>query len=238
MEFNYQNRTIIYDVVYEKRKKTLLTIDPSGFVRIKAPKGTDETLVLAALEQKGPWILEHLDRLDAHYRQQEPETTARFTEGESFFYLGERYPIALVESHDIQKGTVAFDGKVLTVTLPSVDEGAVRDALLKFYGRECRKVIMKRVAFYQPLFKVKPSVVEVRDTPTKWGMCSAERVLTFNWRLVMAPLAALDYVVVHEMCHLVHMNHDRSFWRLVGKILPDHEKRTQWLENHGAQMTL
>ncbi len=69
----------------------------------------------------------------------------------------------------------------------------------------------------------------ISDSKSTWGTCDSMRQLTFNWKLAMAPLEVIDYVVVHEMCHLVHLNHDRSFWRLVGKILPNYEQRENWL---------
>lgn len=237
MEFQYKDKTIIYDIVYEKRKKTLLSIDPSGFVKLKAPKGTDADLLLSFLEAHAPQIIAHLDRQTSLAERAQGPQEKRFMEGEAFLYLGRTYPITIMENPSADKNAVAFDGKVLTVTVSAAEEQAVRDALLRFYTRESRRLILKRIAFYQEQFKVKPSLVEIKDTPTKWGMCSSDRKLMFNWKLIMAPQEALDYVVVHEMCHMVHMNHDRSFWRLVGKILPDYETRTQWLAQNGAEMS-
>lgn len=237
MEYSYKGQQILYTIVYEKRKKTILSIDPSGFVRLKAPKGADEAQLIKAIEDKAPWILEQLGHIQLKSGIFEQPQPKRFMEGEAFLYLGKTYPIEVAEDAAVEKSKVVFDGKVLLVTTAVSEEGAIRDALLKFYTRECRKVILKRIAFYQSLFKVKPSLVEIKDTPSKWGLCSSDRKMVFNWKLIMAPPEVLDYVVVHEMCHLVHMNHDRSFWRLVGKILPDHETRTQWLVKNGAEMS-
>lgn len=237
MELIYKGQTIVYTIEYEKRKKTILSIDPSGFVKLKAPKGADEAQLIKAIEDKAHWVLEQLGRIQLKSGIFEQPREKRFLEGESFLYLGKSYPIEISEDPTFEKSKVVFDGKVLSITVSSVNESAIRDALLKFYTRECRQLILKRIAFYQSLFKVKPSSIEIKDTPSKWGLCSSERKIVFNWKLIMAPQDVLDYVVVHEMCHLVHMNHDRSFWRLVGKILPDHEKRTEWLARNGAEMS-
>lgn len=237
MEYQYKGQTIIYTIEYEKRKKIILSIDPSGFAKLKAPKGTEETRLVSVIEEKAPWILEHLEKVKLRAGIFEQPKPKRFLEGEMFLYMGKTYPIEVEEDPTLEKSKVVFGGKVLSISLPSADEGAIRNALQKFYTRECRLVILKRIAFYQSLFKVKPSQVEIKDMSTKWGQCSSDRKLVFNWKLIMAPLEVLDYIVVHEMCHLVHMNHDRSFWRLVGKILPDHEERTRWLAQNGAEMS-
>lgn len=237
MELIHKGQSIIYTIAYEKRKKIILSIDPSGFVKLKAPRGTEEARLVQAIEDKAPWILEQLARIQQKSGIFEQPQEKRFMEGESFLYLGQAYPIEIQETPGLEKSKVSFNGKVLSIAVATADEAAIRAALLKFYNRECRQLILKRIAYYQSQFKVKPSSVEIKDTPSKWGLCSSDRKIVFNWKLIMAPLEVLDYVVVHEMCHLVHMNHDRSFWRLVGKILPDHETRTQWLARNGAEMS-
>lgn len=236
MELNYNGQKIIYTIEYGKRKKTVLSIEPSGFVKVKAPKGSDEALLMKAIEDRGEWIVQQLSHLEQLPKPFEEPAKKEFMEGELFLYQGKPYPIAVIEDFEAVKCSVAFNGKQLTVSTQKMEEKAVRDALQRFYIRECRQILLKRIAFFQPNFKVKPSSVEVQDTPTKWGQCSSQRRLVFNWKLIMAPPEVLDYIVVHEMCHLVHMNHDRSFWRLVGKLKPDHEICSVWLEKHGHHM--
>ncbi len=237
MELKVGERSIIIEIEYGKRKKTVLSIEPSGFVKVKAPKGTDEGQLLKAIEDRGDWILEQIGRLAQITKPAEAREPKRFLEGDEFLYKGKAYPIEIIESPEVGKNAVTFNGNVLCINAVNTDEDKIRDALQRFYIRECRQTVLKRIAFYQPQFKVKPSSVEVKDTPTKWGQCSSERRMVFNWKLIMAPPEALDYVVVHEMCHLVHMNHDRSFWRLVGKIMPNHDEATKWLERYGHEMT-
>lgn len=86
--------------------------------------------------------------------------------------------------------------------------------------------------------KVKPKTIEVVESITKWGSCSSSKKLTFNYRLAMAPIEVIDYVIIHELCHLIHMNHDRSFWRRVGSIMPDYKKKEEFLARYGHFMTV
>ena len=110
--------------------------------------------------------------------------------------------------------------------------------LKKFYITSCKKIVAERIKNYQQQLRVKPKIIEVVESNKQWGSCNTKKELTFNYRLVMAPIEIIDYVVVHELCHLLHMNHDRSFWRLVGSILPDYKKRQEFLNLYGCALTL
>lgn len=91
-----------------------------------------------------------------------------------------------------------------------------------YYYQQCKALVEKRIQYNQINFKINPRSVHIFDNKCNWGYCDSKRQLTFNWKLAMVLLEVIDYVVVHEMCHMVHMNHKRSFWRLVGKIFPDY----------------
>jgi hypothetical protein len=99
-------------------------------------------------------------------------------------------------------------------------------------------LVEDRIRHYQGQFKVRPRGIQINDNPAVWGTCNGQRQLTFNWKLAMAPAEVIDYIVVHELCHMTHLNHDRSFWRLVGKLLPDYKARQDWLQQSGWRMEL
>ena len=98
--------------------------------------------------------------------------------------------------------------------------------------------IRQRIEHYAPLLGVQPGRVTVRDQKSRWGSCSSKHNLNFNWKLIMAPPQALDYVVVHELCHLKIFNHSPRFWALVGSCMPDYEVWKKWLKVHGADLFL
>ena len=152
-----------------------------------------------------------------------------YDHGESFLYLGNTYPILISQDTDIKKDHVVLEENKLHVYVKQQEDERIKQALKRFYYRQCKALVEKRVQFYQSNFRVKPRSIRISDSKSTWGTCDSMRQLTFNWKLAMAPLKVIDYVVVHEMCHMVHMNHDRSFWRLVGKIIPDYEQRENWL---------
>jgi hypothetical protein len=96
-------------------------------------------------------------------------------------------------------------------------------ALHSFFFKQSKRFIEKRVTHYLTHFKVKPRKITIEKSIKKWGTCNAQRELTFNYMLITKPPEVIDYVVVHELCHMSHLNHDRSFWRLLGSILPDYK---------------
>jgi predicted metal-dependent hydrolase len=119
-----------------------------------------------------------------------------------------------------------------------LNEEELKRKLKKFYYSSCEKIVRERIQIFQTQLRVKPKSIEVVDSRTKWGSCSSDKKLTFNFRLAMAPIEVIDYVVIHELCHLLHMNHDRSFWRRVGSIMRDYKEKQAFLERHGHLMML
>ena len=113
-----------------------------------------------------------------------------------------------------------------------------RAALEKRYIEAARDYFPKRAAYFQPFTGGSFERITIRDQKTRWGSCSARGTLSFNWRLMLAPPAVLDYVVVHELCHLTHMNHSAAFWALVEEVCPDYRSHRKWLKDHGHELTL
>lgn len=113
-----------------------------------------------------------------------------------------------------------------------------RSALEKRYIEAARSYIPKRVAYYSAITGGTYNRVTIRSQKTRWGSCSSKGTLSFNWRLMLAPPVILDYVVVHELCHLKHMNHSADFWKAVEAVFPDFRNARKWLKEHGNELAL
>lgn len=113
-----------------------------------------------------------------------------------------------------------------------------RAALTKRYIAAAKEYFPKRAAYFQQFTGGTYSRITIRDQKTRWGSCSAKGTLSFNWRLMLAPPAILDYVVVHELCHLTHMNHSAAFWQAVESVYPDYRTARKWLKDHGHELVL
>jgi len=92
--------------------------------------------------------------------------------------------------------------------------------------------------YYQHYFNEKSLNIKVKEQKKRWASCTAKNELLFNWRCAMAPSHVLDYIVVHEMCHMIHKNHSQAFWNKVEAVLPDFKRRKEWLKNYGVKMDL
>ena len=117
-------------------------------------------------------------------------------------------------------------------------ESKLLENLTKRYRSAARTMFEQRCAYYCQYTGGHYTSITVRDQKTRWGSCSSRGTLSFNYRLVFAPQTVLDYVVVHELCHLTHMNHSRDFWNLVGSVMPDYKSHRKWLKEHGGELTL
>ena len=216
MRVEFEDIVIDCNVQYGKGKKLLINIDSIGFVTVKAPNNTSEEVIINAVKHHGKMIKEKLAEIS---KRQEPRIKSYDDEGK-FLYLGKE--CSLEELIDTQ----------------GLSEEELKASLKKFYIASCKKIVAERIKIYQNQLGVKPKIIDVDESKTKWGSCTSDKKVTFNYRLAMAPIEAIDYVVVHELCHLLHMNHDRSFWRRVGSILPDYKKRQEYLARYGQYMTL
>ena len=110
--------------------------------------------------------------------------------------------------------------------------------LIKKHKKYARKIFETKVAYFHQFTGGEYTSITIRDQKTRWGSCSGRGTLSFNWRLILAPTEILDYVVVHELCHLTHMNHSKEFWGLVGSVIPDYKVRRKWLKENGHTLRL
>ena len=216
MKVKIENEIIDLNVQYGNGKKLSIHIDSFGFITVKAPKNASQEMIVSALESKGKWILEKIHEIGV--AREIPKAREYHAQGK-FLYLGnERFLHELIETSEL-------------------DEETLKRNLKKFYINSCKKIVEERVKIYQKQLKVNPKMIEIVESKAKWGSCSSDRKLTFNYRLAMAPIEVIDYVVIHELCHLLHMNHDRSFWRRVGSIMPDYKEKEEYLARHGYSMS-
>lgn len=217
MKIEIGQQEIQFHVEYGSRKKLSIHIDPNGWVTVKAPTRTADEVIMNAVRQHGNKILKQLQAIEA--TRIAPKVKEYESEGK-FLHLGKYYSLhELIDTND-----------------RSIEE--LHRDLKKFYFASCKKIIGERIKIYQKQLKVTPKSFVIEESRTKWGSCNSAKHLTFNYRLAMAPIEVIDYVVIHELCHLLHMNHDRSFWRLVGSIMKDYKTKEEYLARYGQAMTL
>ncbi|MER2061126.1 MAG: SprT family zinc-dependent metalloprotease [Niallia sp.] len=235
MIHTYLGETIRFDTKYKNRTSIGISIDGYGNIVVLAPKKTSDERVIQVLEVNWDQIQTKLNEMQ---KRMNGPLEKVYENNESFLYLGNTYPIQIVQDITITQERVEFDNEALHIYVQHHDKGKIKQLLRRYYYQRSKALVDERVSFYQSNFKTKPRSIRITDSKTNWGTCDSNFQLTFNWRLAMAPLEVIDYVVVHEMCHMVHLNHDRSFWRLVGKLMPDYKEKENWLAMSSWKMTV
>ncbi|QIZ06857.1 M48 family metallopeptidase [Priestia megaterium] len=235
MIHKYLGQTLSFEINYKNRTSMGIYIDVYGNVEIQVPKGTSDELILQLLEEKWDWIQQKTTEMKDRTLGQKVKV---YDHGETFLYLGDEYPIQVSQDITIKQDYVVLEEDKLYIYVKELEDEKIKQALKRFYYQQCKTLVERSIRSYQSNFKIKPRSIRISDNNRNWGTCDSRQQLTFNWRLAMAPLKVIDYVVVHEMCHMVHLNHDRSFWRLVGKIIPEYEQMENWLALSSWKMTV
>ena len=218
-----------FDIIRSRRKTIAVEITKEGGVLVRAPLKLARREVLAFVHQNRGWIARKLAQARV---LQEERTPRRFQEGEPFPFLGEQHRLRYVAGGEY---LLKENGEFLLGADLSARAG---DLFRTWYRARAREILEDRVAQFALRMGLTCRSVRITDAKERWGSCNAAGSLNFAWRLVMAPPPVIDYVIVHELAHLVEMNHSRRFWGRVGRILPDYAQRRKWLRDNEHLLTL
>ena len=224
-------RRIEYILIQSVRKNVMLQALPEGQTRVYAPRQMRLRDVDALVRSSAGQIAKMHEKLD---RQLDADRQAHpVTEGSAVAVEGEMKTLRL---HQGRTRAEVQDGELHLWLNDPKDGEAVRAALKSTLAALALERIRQRISVFQPVIGGEFGRVAVRDQRSRWGSCSSKHNLNFNWKLIMAPPQVLDYVVIHELCHLHEFNHSARFWRLVEGVMPDYEVWKKWLKNHGGEL--
>lgn len=179
------------EIIRSSRKTLGLEVTPEGMIRIRAPYGVSEDVILRFLESKSAWIQKSLAKVRARQEKLKEE---------------------------------------------EAQYGKLTEAELKVLKMQAEEVFPARAAFYAGKMGISYGRITIRRQKTRWGSCSQSGNLNFNCLLMLAPPGVVDYVVVHELCHRIEMNHSPRFWKLVGEVYPDYDRWKRWLKENGGRL--
>jgi predicted metal-dependent hydrolase len=227
----YGNKKIEFELEYRNRKTLAIQVKPIDKVLVLSPKGLSEHIIKEKVKSKGKWILKKLlDFKDIGYIPFNRE----FADGEGFMYLGRNYLLQLFLNNSLARFKVKLSDGILIIYTPTKDPAILKKLLERWYRKEAEKVILKRIEYYKPKFSTEPAKIKIKEQKRRWGSCNSRGSIYFNWRIIMAPPLVIDYIIVHEMSHLIHRNHSPKFWKQVESMLPDYKVRKKWLRDHGV----
>lgn len=215
-------------LIRSKRRTIAIIIERDGGVTVRAPMRVSQAEITSFVREKSSWIIRTREKLISI-----SETPAKqYGDEETFLFLGSFFNLKLVKP---QRPSLKFDN-VFTLSHTAQKRGAA--TFTRWYKQRAYDVISERVAHYAKKYNFAPKQVKITSAKTRWGSCSPNGTLNFTWRLVMAPLDVIDYVVVHELVHLRVKDHSSKFWKAVEAIYPEYKKQRKWLRENGEKLNL
>ena len=200
-----------------KRRSIGLRIDDQGLT-VSMPLRASEKWLHSVLQEKSAWVVDKLDNW-----QSKKLPVQKWEDGEPILFRGETFTLRVVSG--LVRATPQITEFELTIPVyDATNQGVVTKKILQWYKREAERVFNECVEHFTPLMNVAPKEIKLTSAKTQWGSCTTQGVVRLNWQLVTMPLHLIDYVVVHELAHLVEMNHSPAFWRVVEGACPDYAK--------------
>jgi predicted metal-dependent hydrolase len=212
----------IHQIVRSRRRTIALIVTPEARVLVRAPLKTPAATIEEFVRKQHGWIR----RKVAEMKERPQAVDYTYGEGEIFWFLGRPYPL-----HIVDDGKAAIERTDRLCVSRSLMPD-IRHRLKRWYMDEAFREIRGRCMWFSMKTGHVPESVRITDARQRWGSCTHKGELSFSWRLIQAPPEIVDYVVVHELVHISQPDHSKKFWVKVSKIMPDYERRRNWLKDH------
>jgi predicted metal-dependent hydrolase len=209
-------------------------------VTVRAPKRLSGEKIRSLVLKKARWIFNRREQIK---RERALHAPKEFKSGESFPYLGRQYHLEVLQTLEepdnpchLTKGRIRV--KVDARLKNKEAKGAVRDALITWYKNRVKSKIIERLPLLTRQLGRWPASIQIKDQKCRWGSCSRKGAIHLNWKIIMAPVCVMDYLIVHELCHLIHQNHSAAYWKEVEALVPDYRKMRDWLRIHNFILSI
>ena len=236
----FGEREISYSIDRTERKTIGIVVEPDGKVIVKAPLNIERDIIQDTVYKKRKWIVEKLKLTEEIKKPIPPKH--ELVSGEKIL-LKNRLIRLKIHPYLNKRSKISYAFKTLHVyineNLSEIQrEDEIKRALIEWYKEKALSIISNRIEKYLNLIDYKPQEIKVRDQKIRWGSCTKDGKLIFNWRIIMAPISAIDYIIVHELCHMKEPTHSSKFWNMVKSLFPTYKKWKEWLRINGRNLEL
>ena len=225
------NELSIQVVRSRRRRKTSSIIISNGIVKVVVPDQISDFTIKELINKRIPWIRKKLkDELNIT-----PAIVKNYVDGESFTYLGNNYKL---KSFVRNISFVKVSSDYINVSLPKKSKENIKGLLERWYKEKAIEILTEKTNRYAKIIGVSPTAVSVGDYKSKWGSCSIEGKISYNWKIIIAPSRVLEYIVIHELCHMLEHNHSKEYWRHVNTYCKDFKESRKWLRMNGKYLVI
>lgn len=235
--FNYNEKLYNYEIIKKDNKNISIKISNGGNITVISPYKISEFTINNIIKKKEAWIVKKVWEIK---NREDRKNAIEFKNSEKLLYKGSYYPINILEDMTYNC-EVNFVNSAIEIKLNTLVQGSNRSkiieaALKKWYRDRCEEVVKLRAAYYSKILGLYPAklTVKCKAQITLWGSCSSKGSINFNNRLILAPEKVIDYIVVHELCHLKYMNHSKEFYGLLKNTIPDYKNCKNYLKTNSA----
>lgn len=206
-------------IIRSLRRTLFLHVSSKGEVVVKAPIFIPDIIISQFIKEREDWIFKSLKQVESR-----KPTQKAYKEGEEFLYLGDKYKLCIGDFKVISINN--------TLNIPDFMMFRIQKELTNWYIKQAQKIITSQVELLSRKMNTKYKSIRFSDTSSKWASCFPDNSLQFNWRLVMAPLMVINYVIIHELAHTIEKNHSRRFWSKVDLYTPAYKQHRKWLDKN------
>lgn len=232
------NRKINYTITRSNRRTIGISVSLKHGVRISAPKRISDKQIAEVVNEKADWILNKLSYLES-IKSEVPKIN--FTDGEKFSVLGKEYTLKINVSPPMSSSSVTLSDNLIIVNLTEDNacnlSDSVRKHLIDWYKNYAKVIVAQRIEHFSKLMNVVPRNLVIKELKSIWGSCTPKNTININWKIIMAPLEIVDYLVVHELTHIKIKNHSKQFWQMAESIYPNVKTCSKWLKQNGHKLT-
>lgn len=222
---------IQYQLIRSKRKTISISFDKEINIVVKAPYRVSKLQIDAFVKEKEDWIIATQNRL-FDVREKKLKEMPKLISGDTLPFLGQMLFLTVIRE-ERKTGRVKLVKNRLIIWVPYDADYEFRRSLVeRWYRKQASEVFAKKASGFAKQLNVNYKGISVKDQKSRWGSCSNRGNLNFNYRILMAPEMVCDYVIWHELCHLIHMNHSEEFWLLVNNVCPNYKICKKWLKDN------
>lgn len=226
-----------YQLIKSKRKTIAISFDRDGNLVVKAPYFVRKSDIEAFLLEKNEWMNATLERLKREKNRADKEKI-KLENGDELYYLGEKRILTVIREERKRAKVKCVMDRILLWVPYEADYEYKKEQLEKWYRKQAAEIITKKAAAFAKIMSVQFEEIRIKDQKSRWGSCSSKGNLNFNWRIIMAPEPVCNYVILHELSHLIYMNHSEAFWETVKRYCPDYRQDKKWLKEKSNSLYL